>query len=87
MPSAGPWPAAYHDPIPLTLENHEPTLRRLEGRAEREKGGVVTPASRLLDEAAERDPDEFIGSTTGGELLADDIDRALERHDFGTARS
>jgi len=73
--------------MPLTVENHEPTLRRLEGRAEREGVGVVTPASRLLGEAAERDPYEFMGSTTGGELLADDIDGALERHGFGAARS
>jgi len=73
--------------MPLTVENHEPTLPRLEGRAERERVGVVTLASRLLDEAAGRDPYEFIGSTTSGELLADDIDGALERHGFGTARS
>ena len=73
--------------MPLTVENHEPTLPRLEGRAERERVGVVTLASPLLDESAERDPDEFIGSTTGGESLAEDVDGALERHGFGTARS
>jgi hypothetical protein len=71
----------------LTLEIREPTLHRLARRAQREGVTVDSLAARLLDEAAEYDPYEFIGCATGGALLADDVDGALARTGFGAPRS
>jgi hypothetical protein len=71
----------------LMLNVAEPTLHRLERRAEREGVTLDSLAARLLDEAAEHDPYEFIGAATGGTLLADDVDGALTRHGFGAPRS
>ena len=71
----------------LRLDVKEPTLRRLERRAEREGVSVDELAARLLDEAAEQDPYEFIGSTTGGPLYAERVDEALAETGFGKPRS
>jgi hypothetical protein len=71
----------------ITLDVTAPTLDRLVRRARREGIDVDVLAIRLLDEATEQDPYEFIGSTTGGARLADDIDKALSRTGFGAPRS
>ena len=70
----------------LTLDVREPTLHRLQRRAAREGVTVGALATRLLTEATEQDPYEFIGAATGGELLADDVDGALARRGFGKPR-
>ena len=71
----------------ITLDVTAPTLDRLARRARREGVDLDVLAARLSDEAAEQDPYEFIGSTTDGALLADDVDDALARTGFGTPRS
>ncbi len=65
----------------------EPTLRRLERRAQREGVSVDELAARLLDEAAEQDPYEFNGAATGGPLYAERVDDALAETGFGKPRS
>ena len=67
----------------LQVDVNEPTLRRLERRAQREGVPVDELAARLLDEAAEQDPYEFIGAATGGPLYADRVDDALAETGFG----
>ena len=71
----------------LIVDVREPTLRRLAQRAQREGVSVDSLAARLLDEATETDPYEFIGSATGGALFAEDVDGALARTGFGAPRS
>lgn len=71
----------------LKLDLKEPTLRRLERRAQREGVSVDALAARLLDEAAAQDPYEFIGATTGGPLYAEQVDNALAATGFGKPRS
>lgn len=71
----------------LEPDVEEPTLRRLERRAAREGVAVDELAARLLDEAADQDPYEFIGAATGGPLYAERIDEALAETGFGTPRS
>jgi len=65
----------------------EPTLRRLERRARREGVSVDELAARLLDEAADQNPYEFIGAASGGPLYAERVDEALAGTGFGTPRS
>jgi hypothetical protein len=71
----------------LRLDVKEPTLRRLERRARREGVSVDELAARLLDEAADQDPYEFIGAASGGPLYAERVDEALAETGFGTPRS
>ncbi len=71
----------------LKLDVKEPTLRRLARRAEREGVSVDALAARLLDEAADQDPYEFIGAATGGPLYAERVDDALAEKGFGKPRS
>jgi hypothetical protein len=71
----------------LRLDVKEPTLRRLERRARREGVSVDELAARLLDEAADQDPYEFIGAASGGPLYAERVDEALAGTGFGTPRS
>jgi hypothetical protein len=78
--------ASYNGGMSITLDVTAPTLDRLARRARREGIDVDVLAVRLLDEATEQDPYEFIGSATGGALLADDVDGALARTGFGAPR-
>jgi hypothetical protein len=71
----------------LKLDVKEPTLRRLERRAQREGVSVDELATRLLDEAADQDPYEFIGAATGGARFAERVDEALAETGFGKPRS
>ena len=71
----------------LRLDVKEPTLRRLARRAEREGVSVDELAARLLDEAADQDPYEFIRAATGGPLYAERVDEALTESGFGKPRS
>jgi hypothetical protein len=71
----------------LRLDVKEPTLRRLERRARREGVSVDELAARLLDEAADQNPYEFIGAASGGPLYAERVDEALAGTGFGTPRS
>lgn len=71
----------------LRLDVNDATLSRLERRAQREGVSVDELAARLLDEAAEQDPYEFIGSATGGPLYAERVDEALAATGFGQPRS
>ncbi len=71
----------------LKLDVKEPTLRRLERRAQREGLSVDELATGLLEEAAEQDPDGFIGASTGGPLFAEHVDEALADEGFAKLRS
>lgn len=71
----------------LKLEVNESTLSRLRHRAEREGVSVDELAARLLDEASEQDPFEFIGSIHRGPLFAERADEALAKSGFGQPRS
>lgn len=71
----------------LKLEMKESTLSRLRYRAQREGVSVDELAARLLDEAADQDPYEFIGAATGGPLYAKRVDDALAETGFGKPRS
>ncbi len=71
----------------LELDVKEPTLRRLARRAAREGVSVDALAARLLDEAADQDPYEFVGAASGGPLYAERVDEALTETGFGKPRS
>lgn len=67
----------------LVVELDDDAARRLAERAEREGIEPSTLARRLLSEASEVDPFEFIGSFASHAANGRDADEFLDREGFG----
>lgn len=67
----------------LVVQLDDDAAERLRRRAHREGVDVTELAQRLLAEASEQDPFEFIGSFNSELLGARDVDPFLEEHAFG----
>lgn len=67
----------------LVLQLDDDAAERLSRRAEREGIEVTELAQRLLAEASEQDPFEFVGSFSSDVLGARDVDQFLDDHGFG----
>ena len=68
----------------LVVELDDDAARRLAERAEREGIEPSALARRLLSEASEVDPFEFIGSFASDAVNGRDADEFLDREGFGT---
>lgn len=67
----------------LVVELDDDAARRLAERAEREGIEPSVLAQRLLSEASEVDPFEFIGSFASDATSGRDADEFLDREEFG----
>lgn len=67
----------------FVLELDDDAVERLRRRAQREGVEVTKLAQRLLAEASQHDPFEFVGSYSSDMLGARDVDGCLEEHGFG----
>lgn len=68
----------------LVVELDDAAARRLAERAAREGIEPTELAQRLLSEASEVDPFEFIGSFESDAVSGRDVDDHLEREGFGS---
>ena len=71
----------------LTVHLDEQAAERLRRRAVREGLDVADLAGRLLAEATEQDPLEFVGIVHSGQSNARNVDEFLDEHGFGAGRS
>lgn len=71
----------------FTVNLDEQAAERLRRRAAREGIDVADLAGRLLAEASEQDPLEFVGVIRSGRSSARRVDEFLDEHGFGTGRS
>ena len=69
--------------VRLVVELDDDAARRLAERAEREGIEPSALAQRLLSEASEVDPFEFIGSFASDTVRGRDADEFLDREGFG----
>lgn len=67
----------------FVLDLDDESIERLRRRARREGIDVAELAQRLLTEASQQDPFEFIGSYRSERIGAGDVDGFLDEHDFG----
>ena len=68
----------------LVVELDDAAARRLAERAAREGIEPTELAQRLLSEASEVDPFEFIGSFESDAVSGRDVDKHLKREGFGS---
>jgi hypothetical protein len=68
----------------LVVDLDDAAARRLAERAAREGIEPAELAQRLLSEASEVDPFEFIGSFESDSVSGRDVDDFLEREGFGS---
>lgn len=71
----------------LRVQLDDSAVDRLRRRAEREGIDVSDLASRLLAEASEQDPFEFVGAVSSGGGNARRVEEFLEKQGFGSNQS
>lgn len=67
----------------VVVQLDDDAAERLRRRAKREGIEMAELARRLLAEASEQDPFEFVGSVSSNVLGAQNVEEFLEEHGFG----